>query len=121
MLLGMNALFDDLVFDSEHVSEFEDAVEALGAHLGYPSQRPERDSGNGPDVLWSVGQLKYFVIECKSGATTDKIRRRDVAQLSHSMNWFGAAYDASCEATPILVHPSRDLEANAVAPPGSRS
>lgn len=116
MLLGVNALLDDLVFDSEHVNEFEDAMEALGAHLGCPSQRPERDTGNGPDVLWSVGQLRYFVIECKSGATNDRIRRRDVAQLSHSMNWFGAEYDVSCSATPVLVHPSADLEANAVAP-----
>ena len=120
MLLGVNALLDDLTFDPEHVAEFEDAMEALGAHLGYPSQRPERDVGNGPDVLWSVGQLKYFVIECKSGATAGRIRRRDVAQLSHSMNWFGAEYDSSCAATPVLVHPFADLEDNAVAPPGCR-
>ncbi len=120
LLVGVNALLDDLVFDPEHTDEFEDAFEMLGKLLGFAAQRPERDIGNGPDVLWAVGDLRYLVIECKSGATADRIRRRDLAQLAHSMNWFATTYDQSCHATPILVHPVRDLDRRATAPSGAR-
>jgi hypothetical protein len=120
LLVGVNALLDDLVFDPDHTDEFEDAVELLGQLLGFTAQRPERDTGNGPDVLWAVGELRYLVIECKSGSTADKIWRRDVAQLAHSVNWFRGAYDDSCSATPVLIHPLRELERNASPPSGTR-
>lgn len=120
LLLGIDALFDDLVFDPACTPEFETAVEQLGRHLGFTAQRPERDSGNGPDVLWAIGDLRYLVIEAKSGATGDVIWRREVAQLGHSMNWFTQNYDASCTATPVLIHPSAVVAKNATAPLGTR-
>jgi hypothetical protein len=120
LLLGIDALFDDLSFDPARISEFETAVEELGRHLGFTAQRPERDSGNGPDVLWALGDLRYLVIEAKSGATGDVIWRHDVAQLGHSMNWFAANYDASCRAAPVLIHPASIVAKNATAPPGTR-
>ncbi len=36
------------------------------------------------------------------------------------MNWFNEQYDQTCEATPILVHPSRKIEQAATLPKGSR-
>jgi hypothetical protein len=120
LLLGIDALFDDLVFDPARTLEFETAVEQLGRHLGFTAQRPERDTGNGPDVLWAIGDLRYLVIEAKSGATGDVIWRREVAQLGHSMNWFTQTYDASCTATPVLIHPSAVVAKNATAPQGTR-
>jgi hypothetical protein len=60
-------------------------------------------------------------MECKSRATADAIPRHDVAQLGHSMNWFGEKYDRDIAgATPVLIHPSRQLMANAVAPPATQ-
>jgi hypothetical protein len=88
LIVGVSALLDDLVFDPERTDEFENAMEQAACHLGFTAQRPERDTGNGPDVLWSVGARDYLVIECKSGATADRIRRRDAEQLAHSVNWF---------------------------------
>ncbi|UNZ21313.1 hypothetical protein [Streptomyces sp. 891-h] len=41
-------------------------------------------------------------------------------QLAHSMNWFTDTYDASCIATPVLLHPVNTLGRNATAPPGCR-
>lgn len=120
LLLGINALLESLVPDPDNTSAFEQAMADLGTHLGFESQRPERDLGNGPDVLWLVGELRFVVVECKSGSSADRISRSDVEQLSHSMDWFVSQYDQSCEATPILVHPSRELRPDAVARVGAR-
>ncbi|GHE15352.1 DEAD/DEAH box helicase [Streptomyces alanosinicus] len=120
LLLGVDALLADLVYDPNRVPAFEVALERLGLHLGFGAQRPDRSTGNGPDVLWATGNLRYLVLEAKSGATTDKIWRSVVEQLAHSMNWFQETYDASCSATPVLLHRSNTLEHNAVAPAGTR-
>ena len=94
-------------------------MEDLCVMLGFQSQRPERDLGNGPDVLWAIGELQYLIIECKSGATGSEIYRSAVAQLSHSMNWFDENYP-SCDGRPILIHPVNQLAGDAVAPVGTR-
>lgn len=120
LIVGVQAVLDDLVLDPEHTAEFEDAMEHLAFHLGFTAQRPERDTNNGPDVLWSTGSQRYLVIECKSGATTDQIRRSDAAQLAHSASWFSEHYDNTCTATPVLVHKTSMLARNATAPPGAR-
>jgi hypothetical protein len=120
LIVGIDALLDDLVLDPEHTDEFEDATEQLAFHLGFTAQRPERDTNNGPDVLWSVGSLAYLVIECKSGATADRIWRRSVEQLAHSVNWFREQYDHTCRATPVMIHKTSILEGNATASPGTR-
>ncbi|WCB95665.1 hypothetical protein DSM104299_04414 [Baekduia alba] len=119
----MNALLADLEPDPDpdRVKAFEQAVCDLGLHLGFAAHRPERDTGNGPDDLW-IGGGASLVIECKSGATTDAIPRSDVAQLGHSMAWFGEKYEGigSQTVTPVLIHPSRVLKGDAVAPPRAR-
>jgi hypothetical protein len=120
MLIGVRSMIGDLVFDPDTTREFEDAMEELGKHLGLGSQRPERDLGNGPDVLWGVGDNEYLVIECKSGATAQEISRKQVEQLMHSVAWFSERYDGTNTAKPILVHPSNVMASNAVAPQGCR-
>ncbi|MGW4513027.1 DEAD/DEAH box helicase [Streptomyces sp. NPDC004393] len=122
LLVGVDVLLDELVYhpSQKRVPVFERALERLGYHLGFEAQRPERATGNGPDVLWAMGDLKYLVLEAKSGATSDKIWRSDVAQLAHSMSWFQQTYDQSCSATPVMLHRVNTLEYNAVAPPGTR-
>lgn len=119
LLVGAAAVLEDLEFDEDTARQFEDAMEQLGMMLGFQSQRPERDLGNGPDVMWAVGELQYLIIECKSGATSGEIYRSAMAQLSHSMNWFGENYP-SCDGRPILVHPVNQLAHDAVAPEGTR-
>ena len=95
---------EDLEFDPERTDAFEDAMEELGNVLGFGSQRPERDTGNGPDVLWALGELQYLVIECKSGSTAREISRKEIQQLGHSMTWFADKYDQTCT---CLLYTSR--------------
>ena len=114
--MKVRAILEDLEFNPDRTFEFEDAMEQLGALLGFASARPERDEGNGPDNLWAIGPAEFLVIECKSGVTVEEIHRDTVAQLGHSMNWFDQRYPHPNTAKPVLVHPSVHLASNAVAP-----
>ncbi len=93
----------------------------LGLHIGLAAQRPERDTGEGPDVLWLMGELNYLVVESKSGVTADAIYRHDSEQLSHSMDWFVEKCDQRCSATPVLIHKSTLLHHKASARQGTRA
>lgn len=119
LLLGVRAVLSDLIWDPNRTREFEDATAELARHLGLIAQRPEHETGNGPDVLWALGRDEHWVIECKSGAEAAAIPRRDVSQLAHSMSWFSNEYGDD-SAVPILIHPSSSLREDAVAPPGAR-
>lgn len=120
LLLGFRTVMSNLAWDSNRTNDFEDAMAELARFLGLSGQRPERDTGNGPDVLWALSRDAYWVIECKSGAETEAIPRRDVAQLAHSMSWFANQYGGEAAALPVLVHPSSVLRRDAAAPPGAR-
>lgn len=113
LLVRLNGILDDLSFLPDNANEFEAAMQEVAAFLGFRAQRPEIDFKRGPDVLWAVGNLRYFVIECKSGAVAEKIVKQYANQLSGSMDWFVQRYDHTCKATPVMVHPSRFLEAAA--------
>jgi len=120
--LGFEAFLSDLQFDPdpERPSIFESAVTQLALHVGLAGERPEKEQGAGPDNLWALGNLKYWVIEAKSGAINQTIGKRDAAQLSIAMDWFLERYDASCEATPVMIHPGRQMAADATARAGMR-
>lgn len=118
--MGIEALLEDLRFDPNRTDEFEQALADLARHIGLAAQRPEHDIGQGPDGLWALGQLKYWVIEAKSGATAKFIQKAYINQLAGSMNWFNRQYDASVSALPILIHPSDTLATDASAPTGAR-
>ena len=51
---------------------------------------------------------------------TAAIAKRDLAQLGHSHDWFSEAYDATCSAVPVIVHPASTCAADAVAATGTR-
>jgi hypothetical protein len=120
LLLGVEALTAALQPNPEETEAFERAMVDLAHHLGFEADRPEQELGLGPDVLWALGGLRFLVIECKSGATAATISRRDLAQLGHSHDWFVGAYDSSCSATPMMIHPSSVCSADAVAAPTTR-
>jgi hypothetical protein len=111
LILWANALAETLAWGEENSGKFEIAVRDLGAFLGFGSQEPEKESGRGPDNLWAVGALRYFVIECKSGAMkAQAINKHDCNQLTGSIAWFAAQYDKTCTSTPIMVHPKTKSE-----------
>jgi hypothetical protein len=110
IVLAMNALLDELEFVPDTAPRFEEAMNQLAFFLGFKGQRPENEIGKGPDNLWEVGSLRYFVLEDKNGATAELISKDYCNQLAGSMNWFGANYDSTCQAVPIMVHPSHTFE-----------
>ena len=118
LVLGIRAVLDELVFGGP-ARAFEDGIEELGRILGFVSQCPERDSDGGPDNLWSLGEMKFLVIECKNEGTA-QVAKKDAAQLGHSMNWFRDQYDSTCKAIPVLIHHSGDHREGAVSPADTR-
>jgi hypothetical protein len=121
LILWVNALVEALSWGEENTKRFEQAIRDLGLFLGFGSQMPEDDFGKGPDNLWSIGDLNYLVIECKSGATKAKaISKHDCNQLTGSVTWFERQYDRSCSATPIMAHQKTKPEHAATLHPKAR-
>lgn len=69
LALGMRALLDDLDW-GPRTKAFEQAWADLAWHLGLAGQRPERDTGRGPDGLWAL-PAQFLVCEAKSNAKHD--------------------------------------------------
>jgi len=90
----------------------------MAEHLGVVAQRPDQETGVGPDVVWGLGGLQFWVIELKTGAAGDGISKADAGQLSQAMDWFARQYDQTCAGTPVMVHPSSRLMAEATAREG---
>jgi hypothetical protein len=64
---------------------------------------------------------RHWVVEAKSEATSLTIKRDYLGQLSHSADWFEAAYHSpSLTQTPILIHPSRTPNWDASPRQGAR-
>ena len=77
-----------------------------GRFVGFSAQRLELETDKGPNNLWGVGAHRYFVIECKSGATVaDAISKTDCNQLLGSVSWFKQNYPPANSAVPLLIHP----------------
>lgn len=111
LIIWINALLEDLQWGEEGSRRFEAAMKDLGLFLGFGSDRPEDQIGRGPDNLWALGNSRYFVIECKSGAVlADRISKHDTNQLNGSIVWFDEKYGRTCTKTPILVHPKTIFE-----------
>lgn len=122
-VLWVYALANDLVWDKDRTEQFESAMQALGTMLGFGSQRPDRQyKDGGPDNLWALGELQFLVIECKSGVDNDgtPISKSHCNQLLGAKSWFDRAYDQTCSATPILVHPQAQFQAEASPSPDVR-
>lgn len=118
--LAFYSVLDRLTFQPDTSDLFEAAVADLASFLGFTSQRPDRDYQRGPDVLWGIGGLKYFVIECKNGVTSSTISKHDAGQLASAMHWFIQSYDQTSVATPLLIHPTHIVNYHGVAHPETR-
>lgn len=120
LVLDVESIIEDLSFDEYRTEQAEEALRRSGELIGLGSQRPEHDSNGGPDNLWALGDNKFWVIEAKTGAKSDAIGKRDMAQLAISQLWFGSRYDPAATATPVMVHRATQIYANATEIPGMR-
>lgn len=121
LVVGIEALIADLVWDPLRTDEAEDALASLGSHLGFLSQQPERDFKIGSDVMWSLGDHQYAVIEAKTGSESNAIWKSDINQLAGSTNWCQGEYGHDATVIPVAVHPSHLVERSGTPPPGCRS
>lgn len=120
LLLGLEALAADLTLQSK-ADTFEQAWADLADHLGFTGQRPERDTGRGPDGLWALTDNSFHVIEAKNQVGEDKpVFKKHAEQLSNSLDWFRSTYGRQAVATPILVHPRAVFDRQAAIPAGCR-
>jgi len=110
-IIKINAIKSKLKFEDGEFNSFEDGINELGELLGFPSTRPDKNKGCGPDNLWSINKNEYLVIECKNEAKTDFISKDYCNQLSGSINWFNEVYNMSHEfvGIPIIIHPSNQV------------
>lgn len=118
---AIEVLVEDLNFhesDKARALRAESAMAKLAEHIGLVAQRPDQEAGIGPDLVWSLGDLAFWVIELKTGAAGDRISKGDSGQLSQAMDWFAGQYDQSCTATPVMVHRSNQLTPEASAREG---
>ena len=120
IVIEINGLLETLIFKPETANIFEESLKRIAKYIGFNSQRPEAEYGRGPDVLWELGELSYFVIECKNGAIVNTICKGYCDQLTGSSEWFINNYDSTCRYTPILIHPSITFEFDASPKAGVR-
>lgn len=120
LLLGVNALLGDLSW-SARSEGFEEAWQGLAEHLGFAGQRPERDTGRGPDNLWALTDSSFHVIEVKNEVKkSHPVYKKHAEQLSNSMDWFRQTYGTKLVATPVLIHPRAMFDKKAAVPTGCR-
>ena len=116
LLIGINGILGDLTFVPDESEDFEQALCDLGLHIGFRSQRPEKDGITKLDVLWGIGHGSYLLLPSKSGATSVSISKHYGDEVSGSANWFAQTYDHTFSATPVLIHPSAQLDTIATPP-----
>lgn len=119
-IIHINSVLDMLSF-SPDANEFERALMEAGEILGFDSSRPDKaTSGKGPDNLWAIGDNKYLVIECKSGAICETISKDYCNQLGGSECWFKAEYGNGYQCVPVIIHPSSVLDSLATQVQGMK-
>lgn len=53
VIIAIESLYADLIYSPDVDSfAFEKSVQQIGEFLGFASQMPEEDEGDGPDNLW---------------------------------------------------------------------
>jgi len=109
LVLDANVILDKLSFGVPF-KKFEDAFANLAEIIGFESQRPEKEYGKGPDILWQLSDGTYLIIPAKDEVTSTRgeISKKYADQLSGSLNWFNEEYSGQV-GIPVLIHPYNRL------------
>lgn len=87
-------------------NQFEEALKKLGQVLGFASERPDKEQGLGPDVLWVQNDQNAWIIEVKSRKQpNNRLTKSEHGQLLQSTEWFQAHYDGM-NGIRVVVHPN---------------
>ena len=123
-VIHVDSILDDLIFVENTANSFENAIKNVASIIGIHSSRPEKEGAlGGPDDLWAIDNLKYFVIECKNGVKPDitEISKSDCEQLLSSMQWFENLYAGNNYSYyPIIIHRVAEFDNHASPSPRMR-
>ena len=113
LVLKITNTMDKLAFNTVS-DEFEQGIDEIGKALGFPTQRPEKQTGRGPDNFWQIDNNKYWIIECKNMVSAERtgISKSEIGQLSNDLGWFNEYYEG-CEGVPVMIHPAEMLKSDA--------
>ncbi|MCQ6959558.1 DEAD/DEAH box helicase [Mucilaginibacter aquariorum] len=85
-------------------NEFEQSLAMIGHLIGFYTMQPEKETGNGPDVLWALSNDVYLILEAKSQAIHKEITRDNINQLLGSVEWFKTRYPYT-KYIPVTLQP----------------
>ena len=108
IIIKLNAILSNLVFVEGTSKLFEKAIKDVGEFIGIESERPEEETGIGPDDLYWIGKEYAMIIECKNEVKKENnICKHDCNQLNGSYEWYNSKYEKTgIEGIPIMIHPS---------------
>lgn len=108
--LSMNDIIENLSFGAK-AEKFENALQDIGALLGFISDRPDKSLGTGPDNLWCGTKDEFFLFECKSEVKKDRptINKHEVGQMNNHCAWFEKVYDTEKIVNRFLIIPTKNL------------
>lgn len=110
--LAQGALVDFEQFTSFLVptassNQFEEALRKFGGMLGFAAERPEKESGLGPDVLWILDDTIILTIEVKSKKKPNNaLNKEEHGQLLQAAEWVQNNYPR-LDNLRVVVHPNR--------------
>jgi len=114
---GYIAEFEEIVallVPESSSNQFESALSELGSILGFEASRPEKQFGNGPDVLWIISKTTGLIIEAKSRKNqANALTKEQHGQLLVAENWFKDTYKGMT-GIRVSVHPNVTATKNAV-------
>lgn len=108
----------DSLTPSATSNQFEEALREMGELLGFAAQRPERDLGKGPDVLWMIDATTALILSAKSQKDpANPLTKDEHGQLLEAAQWFQQEYP-KVKGYRVVVHPNNWVTGG-VTPEGS--
>jgi hypothetical protein len=103
------AQFDEVVshlVPEASSNQFEQALADLGSMLGFSTERPDKNYGKGPDVLWLLSGRLALIIEAKSRKNRGNALTKDQhGQLLNAAEWFRGEYPGHT-GVRVSMHPN---------------
>jgi hypothetical protein len=110
LMVNVEDVLGKVQFGIPH-EKFEEALRHLGQALGFESERPDKEWGEGPDNLWALRDDEYVQFEAKSEVelTRAHIQKYEAEQANQAEAWFREKRYKGSKVTTYLVIPTRKV------------
>ena len=100
----VQSIADNLRFGAD-ADAFERALDDLGCALGFETQRPDKEWGEGPDNLWAIRKNEFLLWECKNEVEVDRkqISKGESGQMNNASAWFGRSYPGATAKRVMII------------------